>query len=74
MSPQYRFASSEQSFLSVITMMLGELNKDDIFNAEQSLAPFGVIVYILFIVFLFLMPMVLNNLTVSSIFPFQDRN
>ncbi|XP_054762960.2 transient receptor potential cation channel subfamily A member 1-like [Lytechinus pictus] len=61
----YRFSTSEQSFLTVITMMLGEFNKDDIFNADQSLAPYGVMVYVLFMTFLFLMPMVINNLTIG---------
>ncbi|XP_054762961.2 transient receptor potential cation channel subfamily A member 1-like [Lytechinus pictus] len=61
----YRFSDNTYSFLSVITMMLGEFNKDDIFNEDVSLKPYGVTVYILFLAFLFLMPMVLNNLTIG---------
>eukprot|EP00057_Strongylocentrotus_purpuratus_P003131 XP_003725987.1 PREDICTED: transient receptor potential cation channel subfamily A member 1 isoform X1 [Strongylocentrotus purpuratus] len=61
----YRFSNVTSSFLTVITMMLGEFNKDDIFNEDLSLGPYGVEVYLLFVAFLFLMPMVLNNLTIG---------
>eukprot|EP00057_Strongylocentrotus_purpuratus_P023314 XP_011677788.1 PREDICTED: transient receptor potential cation channel subfamily A member 1 [Strongylocentrotus purpuratus] len=64
-SQQYRFSSADLAFMSVLTMMLGEMNKDDIFNEETDLTPYTVTAYIVFLVFVFLMPMVLNNLTIG---------
>ncbi|XP_071507634.1 uncharacterized protein [Diadema antillarum] len=61
----YRFSSAERGIMSIFTMMLGELNKDDIFAPDVSLAPFGASAYALFFIFLFIMPIVLNNLTIG---------
>ena len=45
-------------------MTLGEINKSDLLDSENSLHPFESIANILMVIFLFLMPMVLINLTV----------
>ena len=45
-------------------MTLGEINKADLFDSGQSLENYEEIANIVFIAFLFLMPMVLINLTV----------
>ena len=45
-------------------MTLGEINKADLLDSGQSLEPYEEIANIVFIAFLFLMPMVLINLTV----------
>ena len=49
-------------------MLLGEINKDDIFSPDFDLAPFHELVRVMFCFFLFLMPMVLANLTVGGVF------
>ncbi|XP_054762967.2 transient receptor potential cation channel subfamily A member 1-like [Lytechinus pictus] len=64
-STQYRFSTTDLAFMSTMTMMLGEMNKDDIFNEENDLTPYEVTSYFCFLVFIFLMPMVLNNLTIG---------
>ncbi|XP_072044953.1 transient receptor potential cation channel subfamily A member 1-like [Amphiura filiformis] len=46
-------------------MTLGEINKSDLFDSGESLEPYTEIAYIIFVCFLFLMPMVLINLTIG---------
>ena len=49
-------------------MTLGEINKSDLFDTGMDLYPFEEVALVLFLLFIFLMPMVLINLTVSMNF------
>ncbi|XP_022091401.1 transient receptor potential cation channel subfamily A member 1-like isoform X2 [Acanthaster planci] len=59
------FRSPGDALLTTFVMTLGEINKSDIFDAGISLSPFEHAGHILFILFLFMMPMVLMNLTIG---------
>ncbi|XP_002741541.2 transient receptor potential cation channel subfamily A member 1-like [Saccoglossus kowalevskii] len=58
------FGDMPSSVMKVIVMTLGELDYTDIFYAED-LAPFDVTAHVLFVIFIFLMPIVLMNLLVG---------
>jgi len=55
----------ESVILNIIVMTLGEIEFNDIF-LENNLEPFYVDVRIILFIFLFLMPIVLMNLLVTS--------
>ncbi|XP_071507636.1 uncharacterized protein [Diadema antillarum] len=61
----YAFSNMPMAFLSVLTMMLGEINKGDIFAEDVDLSPFEFTIYALFVIFLLIMPVVINNLTIG---------
>ena len=63
---QVPFRSAPESFLTTFVMTLGEVGKADIFEST-SLEPFLDVSYFLFVTFLFMMPMVLVNLTVRKL-------
>ncbi len=46
-------------------MTLGELNMADIFESDP-IGPFDAVGYVIFVIFLFFMPIVLINLTVGA--------
>ena len=57
----------ENVFLNIIVMTLGEIEFNDIF-LENQLEPFLVDVHFILLIFLFLMPIVLMNLLVRSVY------
>ncbi|XP_071491103.1 uncharacterized protein [Diadema antillarum] len=62
----YSFRDVPTSALTVFIMMLGEIGKDVIFTPEVNLKPFAsAVIYILFVAFLFFVPVVLNNLAIG---------
>ena len=62
---QDSFRNEWSSIITTFVMTLGEINKSDLLDTGVSLYPFEGIANILLVIFLFLMPMVLINLTVS---------
>ncbi|XP_077979567.1 transient receptor potential cation channel subfamily A member 1-like [Glandiceps talaboti] len=59
------FANILDSILKVFVMTIGEIDYVDIFHSGISLYPFNTISHVLFVIFLFLMPIVLMNLLVG---------
>ena len=65
--PQREFESVPLSVIQTFVMMVGELNYQNNFldTHLNNELPFGVLTYIIFIVFVLLMPILLVNLMVS---------
>lgn len=61
---KFGFTDERLSVIATFTMLLGEINRGDIFNARIDLEPFAMLTELIFCIFIFLMPMVLANLTV----------
>ncbi|XP_038064294.1 transient receptor potential cation channel subfamily A member 1-like isoform X2 [Patiria miniata] len=59
------FRTPGDALLTTLVMTLGEISKADIFDGGVSLVPFQNCSYFLFLLFLFMMPMVLTNLTIG---------
>ncbi len=59
------FRDDYNAITTTFVMTLGEINKEDLFDSEVDLHPHEEVASILFLMFIFLMPMVLINLTVS---------
>ena len=62
---QPSFRDEWASIVTTFVMTLGEINKADLLDTDEPLHPFTDVAYVLVVLFLFLMPMVLINLTVS---------
>eukprot|EP00057_Strongylocentrotus_purpuratus_P003130 XP_003725986.1 PREDICTED: transient receptor potential cation channel subfamily A member 1 [Strongylocentrotus purpuratus] len=61
----FGFTDERLSVIATFTMLLGEINRGDIFNARIDLEPFAMLTELIFCIFIFLMPMVLANLTIG---------
>ncbi|XP_072034633.1 uncharacterized protein [Amphiura filiformis] len=59
------FRSEWSSIITTFVMTLGEINKSDLLDTGVSLHPFDEVANFLVLIFLFLMPMVLINLTIG---------
>ncbi|XP_072018517.1 transient receptor potential cation channel subfamily A member 1-like isoform X2 [Amphiura filiformis] len=67
------FRGEWEAIITTFVMTLGEINKGDLLDSGESLYPFELVANILVVTFLFLMPMVLINLTVDIIFGFEKK-
>ncbi|XP_041474154.1 transient receptor potential cation channel subfamily A member 1-like [Lytechinus variegatus] len=61
----FGFTDERLSVIATFTMLLGEINRGDIFNQRIDLEPFAMLTELIFCIFIFLMPMVLANLTIG---------